>query len=101
MFTESMADFINTDEHAETITYTAYGQSAVYISAIVNEDLPHQEDYERGLQFATAEVTAHESEVANPNTRDIYTFHGYTWHVANEGYQLSNGFIMVNLVRMV
>jgi len=101
MFTESMSDFIDTDELAETVSYTAVGKSAVDIAAIVNDDFPNQQDYERGLNFAMAVLEVHSSQVTSPKPGDLYTFHGATWEIGGDGYQRSGDFYTVNLIRLL
>lgn len=101
MFTESMDDFLDTDEHAETVSYTAVGEDAADITAIVNDDFPRQEDYDRGVRFAMATLEVHNSQVATPKAGDLYTFHGHTWELSSDGYQRSGDFYTVNLVRLL
>lgn len=98
-FTESKNDFIDTDDFAEEVVYTAYGESPETIEAVVNDDFPNQQEYERGLNIAFATVTVHNGDAPSPNRRDTFTFHGYTWEVGVDAWQKHGDFLTVNLIR--
>jgi len=73
LITSDLDSFFNTNEFAESITYTAVGQSAATISAIVMRDSPSQEPYIRGDHTATCEIIVKISDVATPQHGDIFT----------------------------
>jgi len=77
--TDDLSIFFNTDEFAETITYTAIGGGGVSIAAIVTREGEGQEPYVRGIFTATALVLVKKSEVATPRHGDIYAFDSQTW----------------------
>jgi len=68
-----LASFFNTDEFAENITYTAVGQSAATIPAIVMRDSPLQEPYVRSSENAVCEIIVKVSDVSTPQTGDTFT----------------------------
>jgi len=71
--TSDLDSFFNTDEFAEEITYTAKGEDAVTISAIVMREAPLQEPYVRGPETATCEIIVKISDVATPQHGDTFT----------------------------
>ena len=71
--TSDIAVFFNDDEFAEDITYTAKGESAATISAIVIKDAPLQEPYVRGSETATCEIIVKVSDVGTPQNGDVFT----------------------------
>jgi len=77
--TSDLATFFNTDEFAETVSYTAVGGAAVDITAIVTRDNPFQEPYVRGEETATGEIEVQKSEVSDPQYGDLFTFDSETW----------------------
>lgn len=84
--TSDMASFFNTDEFAESVTYTPAGGAATTITAVVSRDQAFQEPYVRGENMATAEIAVQASEVTNPQYEDIYTIDSVVWEVdANQG----------------
>lgn len=77
--TSDLSTFFNTDEFAETVSYTPVGGAAVDITAIVTRDNPFQEPYVRGEETATCEIEVMASEVADPQYGDLFTFNSETW----------------------
>ena len=77
--TSDLSAFFNTDEFAETVSYTPKGGAAVDITAIVSQDDPLQEPYVRGENTATCEIEVQASEVPTPQYGDTFTFGGETW----------------------
>ena len=84
--TTDLSVFFNTDEFAETITYTPSGGSPVSIPAIINRDAPLQEPYIRGENTAISEIMVKTSDVSNPQYGDTFTFDSETW-----GFDPENG----------
>lgn len=72
--TDDLSTFFNTDEFAETVSYTPIGGLATDITAIPERGNPFQEPYVRGEETATCEITVMRSEVSNPQYGDIFTF---------------------------
>lgn len=101
MMTESKADFFDTDEFADEVTYIPNGGLPVVIEAIIDDDYPNQQDFDRGGadKFAVALLHVHSTDVTAPSSRDQFTFHDYTWQISPEGYQRSGDFYRVNLIR--
>ncbi len=85
---ENVDDFFDTDEFAESITYTAKGAAAKSVYAIVDMSDEFQEPYDgSGSRFAHAEVTVKRSEVTAPGTGDIFTggnLESYSWEIDPE-----------------
>lgn len=85
---ESVDDFFDTDEFAESITYTAKGGAGTTITAIVDMSDDFQEPYDgSGSRFAHAEITVKRSEVTTPQTGDIFTggnLGSYSWEINPE-----------------
>ena len=77
--TTDLPVFFNTDDFAETVSYTALGGVAANITAIVTREGTHQEPYVRGPVSATATVLVKKSDVATPQHGDTYTFDSQTW----------------------
>ena len=73
LMTSDLAAFFNTDEFAESITYTPKGGEAATISAIVMRDAPRQEPYVRGEETATCEIIVKISDIATPQHGDTFT----------------------------
>ncbi len=100
-FTETKADFIDTDDFGESITWTPHGGTAATITAVVNDDFPNQEDHSRGTRWAIAEVEVFASDVSGLTINDIFTFRGEDWEFSPSGWQRHGGFLTLNLVRML
>lgn len=79
--TTDLAVFYNTDEFAETVSYTAIGGAAVNITAIVTRQGSHMEPYVRGMVTAAAIIEVQKSEVSAPQHGDIYVFDSQTWEM--------------------
>ena len=77
--TTDLSIFYNTDEYAETVSYTASGGSATNITAIVTREGSRLEPYIRGEFTAVAIIEVMKSEVATPAHGDTYTFDSQTW----------------------
>lgn len=77
--TSDLSIFLNTDEFAETITYTPSGGSATSISAIVEKDDIFQEPYVRGPDTATCLVYVKASDVSTPQFGDTFTIDSVVW----------------------
>ncbi len=77
--TTDLSSFFNTDEFAETVSYTPKGGSAVDITAIVTREGAHQEPYVRGPSTAIGSIIVKKSDVSNPQHGDIYSFDSQTW----------------------
>ena len=77
--TDDLSTFFNTDEFAETVSYTPKGDVARDITIIPTRGNPFQEPYVRGEETATCEIEAMRSEVSNPQHGDIFTFDSETW----------------------
>ena len=77
--TSDLSVFFNTDEIAETVSYTPKDGVAVDIAAIVSQDDPLQEPYVRGENTATCEIEVLASDVSDPQYGDTFTFGGETW----------------------
>ena len=73
LMTNDLSAFFNTDEFAESITYTPAGGAAVTISAIVMRDAPAQQPYVRGENTATCEIIVKLADVATPQHGDTFT----------------------------
>ena len=71
--TSDLSTFFNTDEFADTVSYTALDDLATDITAVVTRDNPFQEPYVRGEDTATAEILVKKSEVSDPQYGDIFT----------------------------
>ena len=82
--TTDLSVFYNTDEFAETVSYTAVGESAVDITAIVTRQGSHMEPYVRGSITASAIIEVQKSEVTTPQHGDTYTFDSETWEMDPE-----------------
>ena len=74
--------FINTDEFAETITYTPTGEAGVSVTAVVERLEGQSQDYVDG-DAATYQAMVHVSvaSVASPAVGDTVTFDGLDWAV--------------------
>ena len=68
-----MAVFFNTDEFAETISYTPLDGIPVDITGILTLNQPLQEPYIRGANMAKAEIVVKKTEVTNPQYGDLFT----------------------------
>ena len=77
--TSDLCAFFNTDEFAETVSYTAVGGAAVDITAMVERGNPLQEPYVRGEETATCEIWVKVSEVSDPQYGDLFVFDSETW----------------------
>lgn len=78
--TADMSVFFNADEFSETISYTAVGESAVDISAIVERSGSQLEDYVRGQVTAIVTVTIKKADVPNKAFGDTFTIDGHVWN---------------------
>ena len=81
-FAADMSAFLNTDEHAETITYTPAGGSGSSIIAVV-DDQGISRDFELTGEdsLRSAFVLIQLSDVAAPAIGDSVTYDGSTWTV--------------------
>jgi len=79
--TTDLSVFYNTNEFAETVSYTAIGGAATDIIAMVTREGSHTETYVRGAVTASAIIDVQKSEVSNPQHGDIYTFDSQTWEM--------------------
>ena len=77
--TTDLSVFFNSDEFAETVSYTAIGGAAVDITAIVTHEGAHQEPYVRGPSTAIGSIMVKKSDVSNPQHGDTYAFDSQTW----------------------
>ena len=77
--TSDLSIFYNSDEFAETVSYTPVGGAARDITAIVTRQGSRQEPYIRGEFTALAEIEVKKSEVTNPQHGDTYVFDSQTW----------------------
>ncbi|MCK5601376.1 hypothetical protein KAR91_05900 [Candidatus Pacearchaeota archaeon] len=77
--TSDLETFFNSDEFAETISYTPKSGDAVDITAIVTYAEPLQEPYVRGEETATCEIEVKASDVESPQYGDIFIFDSATW----------------------
>ena len=77
--TSDLSIFFNTDEFAESVTYTPKGGAGSTISAIVERNDPFQEPYIRGEKTATALIQVKKADVASPQYGDTFTFDSQTW----------------------
>ena len=77
--TSDMPTFFNTDEFADTVSYTALDGLATDITAVVTRDNPFQEPYVRGEETATCEILVQKSEVSDPQYGDIFTIPSKVW----------------------
>jgi len=94
--------FFDTTEWAEAVTYTAKGAAGVSINAVVSKGLPLQEAYERGENFAGAEITVKASDVTNPQWGDTFTIGGETWELdPAEGVTHEDGYTLTITLRRV
>ena len=74
----------NADEFAELVLYTPIGGVQTTITAIVDREYSHQEDFIRGPDTAIALISVQKSEVANPQYGDIFTFDSQVWELDPE-----------------
>lgn len=79
--TTDLSVFFDSDEFAESVTYTPTGGEATTITAIVVQDMPFQEPYVRGEMTAVCDLIVQRSEVSNPQEGDAFTFGGETWRL--------------------
>lgn len=73
--------FVNFDEFAKTVTYTAVGQSGSNIYAVVERNAIFQEPYVRGMLTALANIYVKKSDVSNPQFGDVFEFDGEVWEL--------------------
>lgn len=78
--TADKAIFLNTDEFAETISYTANGESAVDIDAVVDRSGDLLEAYVRGERTALITITVAKTDVPSLAYGDIFTIDSYDWN---------------------
>jgi hypothetical protein len=76
-----LSTFFNSDEFAESVTYTPTGGSQATIAAVVIRDASFQEAYVRGPDTAHAEIWVKKSQVTNPQFGDVYYFDTQYWEV--------------------
>ena len=77
--TADLAAFFNSDEFAETVTYTPAGGEATSITGIITKDQFFQEPYVRGENMAGCEIAVKASEVAAPQHGDTFVIGSDTW----------------------
>jgi len=75
-----MSIFFNADEFAETISYTASGESATDISAVVDRSGELLEAYVRGERTAMITITVKKADVSNLAYGDIFTIDSEEWN---------------------
>jgi len=73
--------FFDTDEFAETISYTPMDDAARNITAIVDRTSPGQEPYIRGHDTATCEITVKASDMPTPQLGDTFIFDDQDWEI--------------------
>jgi len=90
--------FFDSDEFAESVTYTPKGGAASTITAIVIKDSPFQEPYVRGEETARCEIEVKASDVASPQYGDTFTIDSVVWEfdpsrgvIRDDGYTLLIG----------
>jgi len=71
--------FFNTDEFAQSVTYTPKGGSGTSISAVFERDAPFQEAYVRGRETATGELAVKTDDVGTPQYGDTFTIGTEIW----------------------
>jgi hypothetical protein len=76
-----LSAFFNTNEFAETVSYTAVGGAAANITAVVERNAVFQEPYVRGPNTAHADIFVTKGQVSNPQFGDLYVFDSYTWEM--------------------
>jgi len=78
--TSDLSVFFNGDEFSETISYTATGEIAVDISAIVDRSGELLEDYVRGENTAMITITVKKADVPNKAYGDTFTIDENAWN---------------------
>jgi hypothetical protein len=78
---DDLSIFFDTDEFAETISYTPLDDAARNITAIVDRSAPGQEPYIRGHNTATCEISVKASDMPTPQLGDLFTIDDQTWEV--------------------
>lgn len=73
--------FFNLEEFAETVSYTASGQAAIDVTAIIIRDTVFQEPYIRGPHTAHADLYIKKSEIAEPRFGDTFTADEEIWEL--------------------
>ena len=73
--------FFNSNEFAESVTYTPSGGSGTTITALVFRSEDFQETYVRGPDTARAEIWVKKSQVTNPQFGDVYSFDSQYWEM--------------------
>jgi len=69
----------------ETVSYTAYGEDAVSISAVFTGGSEEIRTHERGqMKIRTASVFCLASDVSSPDKRDTFTIGGEIWQAHDE-----------------
>lgn len=94
--TSDLSVFFNTEEHAETVTYTPKGGAAVSIDVIVNREADFQEDYVRGRETATCTIMVKVTDVTDPQHGDVYTFNSEDWDMdSTRGVIYEDSYILI------
>ena len=80
--TTDLAVFFNTDEHAESVTYTATGSAAKTITVIlVDEDPAIQAVTPPGDKMT---ILAKYADITAPRRGDTFTINSVTWYVVGD-----------------
>lgn len=79
--TSDLSVFFNSDEFAESVTYTASGGEATTITAVVVRSMSHYEPYVRGENTAMAEIICKKSQVSAAGYGDTFAFDSQTWEL--------------------
>lgn len=77
--TSDLTTFFDTDEFAETTSYTPSGGAAVSISAILEDMDPSIMDYDPPADSMILNVKT--SDVSDPQRGDIFVISGETWYL--------------------
>ncbi|MGB2808000.1 MAG: hypothetical protein WBC22_09675 [Sedimentisphaerales bacterium] len=77
--TSDLSVFFNTDEFADTVSYTSIDDIAKDITIVPTRSNPFQEPYVRGEETATCEIEVKKSEVTHPQYGDIFTIPSRVW----------------------
>jgi len=72
--------FLNTNDFAETITYTASGEGAASISAVVKYE---NDEADPGSTAKKAILRVKQSDISEPTYRDSVVIDSKTWVVLN------------------
>jgi len=99
MDTDDFQDHL--DAFGQEITYQPFEGVETTINAVVDENFPNQESFNRGPNLAVAEIQVDPADVTSPHARDLYTIKNKVWQVGNDGYQDAAGALVVNLIRVI